>query len=322
VKPLQRQLGLALIVFLSSCNEPGNDRVTSPPVTPHAIAVLRAAQIRIADRPEIDITVTTAPGQRVLRLQAPASIEGFEIIASQRLPIVREPQQWLHRHRFQLRALEIGHFEWPAQQLTVASDDGARTRIELAPIELEVASIMNEHPNRTAAYAARPAPRPQLEPRTRLRALAAVATSLVFAAAAFLLVKRRRTRKNRPTPDPARDPLPAPWNAALGDFDLAGHLARDPAAASHHASAALHHYMGRRFGARTRMHTSEELAEIDPPYAATSSWPTFVALLRDFDDLRFRPAVGEDERLSADFTATLARARAFIEATTPPPGLQ
>jgi hypothetical protein len=81
--------------------------------------------------------------------------------------------------------------------------------------------------------------------------------------------------------------------------------------------------MGRRFGARTRMHTSEELTSFEPPYGATSSWPTFVELLKDFDELRFRPAGNEPgDRRTAAFESTLTRARAFIETTTPPVGLR
>jgi len=319
VKRLQRQIGLVLIVLLSSCHDPSDDRVSAPPITPHATAVLRANRIRIADRPEIDIDITTAPGQRVLRFEPPESLAGFEILAWRRLPVVREPRRWLHRHRIQLRALEIGRFEWPALRLEVATDDDTLSVLELPPIELQVASIMHEHPNRKVPYGARNAPKPQLEQRTRLRTVAVAATSLVLAAVAFVLFVRRHTREERP----ARQPSPAPWSAALDDFDRAADLGSDVAAASHHAVAALHDYMGRRFGARTRMHTSEELTDIDPPYAATSSWPAFVGMLRDFDELRFRPANGEHEdRRSSDFTSTLARARAFVEATTPPPGLQ
>jgi len=319
VKRLQRQLGLALIVLLSSCNDPSGDRISATPITPHATAVLRTMQIRIADRPEIEIDITTAPGQRVLRLEPPESLAGFEILEWRRLPVVREPQRWLHRHRVQLRALEIGRFEWPAQRLEVASDDDTRSVLELPPIELPVGSIMAEHPNRRVPYGARPAPKPPVEQQSRLRTVAAAVTSLVLAAVAFTLFARRRTREERP----ASQPLPAPWSAALDDFDIAADLGGDVAVASHHAVAALHDYMGRRFGARTRMHTSEELAEVDPPYGATSNWPAFVAMLRDFDDLRFRPANGEyEDRRSLDFRSTLARARAFVEATTPPPGLQ
>jgi hypothetical protein len=319
VKLLQAHVGLALIALIASCSDPGNDPGMSPPAAPHAAAVLRTAEIRIADRPEIDITVTTAPGHRVLRLEPPESLAGFEILDWRRLPLVREPGRWLQRHRVQLRALEIGHFEWPELKITVATDNDTRIELELPPIALEVDSIMDEHPNRNTPFGARAAPNPQPAHRPLLRSLALVVTPLVLASVALLLLARRRARK----PSSRSEPPPAPWKTALGEFDRAAELANRPATASHHAVTALHGYMGRRFGARTRMHTSQELAELEPPYGATSSWPTFVELLQDFDDLRFQPVRNESgDRRTAAFTSTLARARAFVEATTPPAGLQ
>ena len=281
--------------------------------------MLRTPEIRIADRPEIDITVTTAPGHRVLRPEPPESLAGFEIIEWRRLPVVREPGRWLHHHRVQLRALEIGRFEWPVLQLTVAADDDAQTRLELPPITLEVGSILDEHPNRTTPFGARAAPDRQSAKRPPLRTLAALVASLVLASATLLLFVRYRPRKAHSRGEPRA----APWIAAQREFDRAAERADEPAAASHRAAAALHGYMGRRFGARTRMHTSEELAAFEPPYGATSSWPTFVELLQDFDDLRFRPAQNEGcDRRTEAFAATLARARAFVETTTPPAGLR
>ena len=57
--------------------------------------------------------------------------------------------------------------------------------------------------------------------------------------------------------------------------------------------------------------------------ADVSDWPTFVELLQDFDDLRFRPTDDEaGDRRSTAFASTLTRARAFVEATTPPEGLR
>jgi hypothetical protein len=319
LKPSRRHLGLSLITLLASCSDPGSDRGTTPPVGPRVTAVLRATEIRIADRPEIDITVTTAPGQRVLRFDPPESLAGFEILDWRRLPVVREPRRWLHQHRVQLRALEIGRFEWPALQLTVVASDAVRTALELPPIPLEVGSVMSEHPNRTAPFGARAAPDLQRAERPPLRTLAAAAASLVLASATLLLFVRRRARKVHTR----REAPPAPWNAAQREFDRAAELAASPTAASHRAAAALRGYMGRRFGARTRMHTSEELAAFEPPYGATSSWPPFVELLQDFDDLRFRPAGDEaGDRRSTAFASTLARARAFVEATTPPEGLR
>ena len=319
----QRRFALALVSVLVSCGDPGGGAGVSAPDAPRATAVLRTMEIRIADRPDIDISVTTAPDRRVLRAEPPESLAGFEILEWQTLPVVREPRRWVHRQRVRLRALEIGRFEWPALRLTVVARDGTQTTLELAPIALEVGSIMDEHPNRTAPFGARDAPDPprpaHASALASALALAAAVASLVLAATVFFVFARRRARTARARADAP----PAPWSAALHEFDCAAELAHMPAAASHRAAAALHDYMGRRFRARTRMHTTEELAAAEPPYGATSSWPTFVELLRSFDELRFRPAAdGPDDHRTAAFTSTLARARGFVETTTPPEGLR
>jgi hypothetical protein len=314
-----RLVALALLAWLAGCSAPRTDSANAPPELPQASAVLRTAAIRIADPVEIDIRVTTAPGRRVLRPELPADLAGFEILDWQLLPVVREPGLWIHDQAVRLRAREVGRFEWPALRIPVLKADGTRTALELGAIALDVRSILREHPHRTAPFGARTAPDPQQDSPAHgmMLAAAAAGTALALAAAAALVRVRRRRRT---TPAPTEAP-PAPWNEALAELDRAA--ANEPTPACHRAAAVLRSYMDRRFGARSRTHTTEELATTVPPYGATSRWPTFVALLQDFDDLRFRP----DPRDSGDLAhgavdAALTRARAFVTATTPPEGLR
>ena len=312
--------GLAVaIALLAGCTELHDDAAPAPVGAPSASATLQAAEIRIGDRPTIDIRITTAPERSVLPPELPAALTGIEIVEWQTRPVVRGPRSWIHSQTVTLRAREIGRFEWPALQLTVASPDGAHELLELPAIPLPVGSIRAEHPGRSAPYGARAAP-PRAQPRGSAPfALAAAGFSIALAAAVLLVFARRR---GRDTGTPLASAPPA-WSEARSELERAAELAHDPAVASHHAAAALRRYVDRRFGARTRTLTTEELAVCDPPYGATSRWPELVALLRALDELRFRPAALEPgDCLRSAFTAALASAHEFVETTIPPEGLR
>jgi len=310
--PRSRCLGLALVALLAGCGESRIDPDGERFGPPHATSVLRNPVIRIADRADIDIRVSTPPGRSVLRPEPPTSLAGFEILEWQLLPTVHEPQQWIHTQRVRLRAREIGRFEWPALQLRVADPDGAQTAIALPAIPLEVRSILGKHPGRRAPFGARAAPEPTRTRSDRARWPAAAGALLALAAVAALVRGRRRGR----APATSGEPPPAPWTSALAELDCAAALA--PALAGHRTAATLRSYMDRRFRAHTRSRTTEELAVTTPPYGATSRWPTFVALLQDLDALRFRPGSDSGGRARTVVDAALARARDFVEATTPP----
>jgi hypothetical protein len=309
----------ALFALLAGCSAPETDAAAPPPKAPIATAVLRASEIRIADRPEIEISITTAPGWRVRPSEPPAALVGFEILEWRALPVVRDAQREVHRRRVRLRALNVGDFVWPALSLEVAAPDGARTTLALPPIPLRVDSVRGEYPGRSAPFGARPVPEPPAAPRASLRNVAAAGAALALALAALLLVARRRARRVH---DSGPAPI-APWIAALRELDRAAEPSRDAIEAGHRVAATLRRYVDRRFGAQTRRRTTEEVAVSTPPYAATSRWPTLVELLRDLDALRFRPAgSGPDATRRDALGSALARARAFVDATTPPEGLR
>jgi len=310
---------IALLGLLTGCDAPGPDAGALPPTAPTASAMLHSNEIRIADRPEIEITVTTASGWQLRPPEAPAAFAGFEILEWRELPVVRDGQREIHRRRVRLRALDVGDFVWPALSLEVTAPDGARTALTLPPIPLRVGSVRGEYPGRSEPFGARPAPAPPAAPRATLRNVAAAGAALALALATLLLVARRPARRAH-APEPA--PI-APWSAALRELDLAAEPSRETIEAGHRAAVALRSYVDRRFGAQTRRRTTEEIAAATPPYAATSRWPTLVELLRDLDALRFRPAgSGPDATRRDALGSALARARAFVDATTPPEGLR
>ena len=220
----RRLLALALLASIAGCGEPWRAADAADPALPHATAELLAARIRIADQPEIALEVTTKPDQRVLPIEPPDAIAGFELLDWRALPIVREPGRWHHRFRVRLRAREIGAFVWPALRIAVAAPGGGSIEVALPPIPLRVDSILGEHPHRTEPFGVRAAPAPAA-PTPLPRALVGAAAVLGLAVFTFLLVARRRARRRHVRPDPP----PPPWNEALDTFDRAARLAHDPA---------------------------------------------------------------------------------------------
>ena len=145
----------AFAVSWLACSAADSEPEVAAPAAPTAVARLPDARIRIADPVDIDVSVHTAPGHRVLPPRLPSRLSGFDNIEWLDVAVDREQLRWVHHHRIRLRALETGQFEWPAIELTVAAPDASLARTSLPPLTLDVVSILAEHPGRTAPFGTR-----------------------------------------------------------------------------------------------------------------------------------------------------------------------
>jgi hypothetical protein len=297
------------LALCAACEEPRAPERRAAPATPRASAILDPPQIRIGDRAALEVAVIAPPGHRVLPFAPPETLPGFEILGAETLGVEREPSRWIHRTRVHLRARDVGSFVWPGGSVGIAPPDGSPSRLTLTPLPLEVVSVLPEYPGRMAPFGARPAP---AERGAGLALPSAALGSLVTLAALGLvvLVRRRRGGRTAPAREPAAAAVP-PWTAARSDLERArSALPRDPVGSADAAAAAVCRYMAGRFRAEAEARTTEELAVAAPPFAATSRWPVFLALLRELDALRFprQPTGAPNPALEADVAALLRRA--------------
>jgi MYXO-CTERM domain-containing protein len=311
-------LGIGLLASLGCDAGP----VTDEPAQDTALrarASVEPPEIRIGERAVLEIVVASPPDRRLLPFATPESPTGFEVLAVEVLPVEERSVGWLHRTRVQLRARDVGSFAWPQMNLELVDANGATTTVSLPHLPLRVRSILPAYPGRSEPFGARGAPkRTDAEPWPVGIAIGAAFSLILLGLAALTL--RRRRRRALPEHTPLGEPA---WTEALRTLGLAGPGA-EPADAANAMVATLHRYMLRRFGAAQKALTSEELADVTPPFAATSRWPTFVSLLRDLDALRFGPRGHAESRTtdSARIEALRDRARAFVADSTPPEALQ
>jgi hypothetical protein len=324
MKPRACRAGAALLALAlyAACEKPPAETAIAAPATARATAILEPPRIRIGDGARLEIAVITPPDAQVLPFELPEAVPGFEILGSEALPIEKQASRWVHRTRVSLRARDVGSFLWPAGAVRVTAADGGETRLPLAPLPLDVVSVLPEYPDRMAPFGARSAPARGASPG----ALPAAAAGSLLTLATVGLVALARRRKRAPAAKADAAPAAAPpWTAALAALDRAraGRTA-DPAGAADAAATALCRYMKRRFGADVEARTTEELAIAAPPFGATSRWPVFVSLLRDLDALRFpaQPGAGPAPALAARVDALLRRAQEFVEESTPPEPLR
>jgi len=294
-------------------DEPAHDTAV------HARATVEPPEIRIGERAVLEIIVASPPDRRLLPFATPESLTGFEVLAVEVLPVEERSDGWLHRTLVRLRARDVGRFAWPRTNLDLVGADGATTTVSLPRLPLRVHSILPAHPGRSEPFGARGAPKlAESAPAPVGIAISGGFGLILLGLAAFAFRHRRRLALPKATPvgEPA-------WSEALRTLGLAGPSAK-PADVANAMVATLNRYMVRRFGAAPCSLTSEELADITPPFAATSRWPTYVSLLRDLDALRFRPHRSAGSQISdaVRVEALRDRARTFVEDSTPPKALQ
>jgi hypothetical protein len=235
--------------------------------------------------------------------------------------VEKETSRWIHRTRLRLRARRAGRYLWPATSVEVEAPDGALTTLAVDPLPVEVTSILPELPERLTPFGVR-SPPPASRATGSVWGPAAAGALAALAGVGLVALARRRRREQAHAVAPSRTPpVQPPWERALQELAAARELSRRaPFDAAHATAGALRRYVARRFGTDAAARTSEELAETTPPFAATSRWPAFLAMLRALDELRFRPegdrSVGE--ALAARLAVLLDEAVAFVEDSTPP----
>jgi hypothetical protein len=325
LKAARARLAAALAVcsFGAACGEAAPPATVAAPVTPRATAVLEPPRIRIGERTALEVAVITPPGHRSPPFEPVDAVPELEMLGTEALPVVKEASRWIHRTRVHLRARDVGRFAWPGGSVAVTAPDGATSRLAVAPIAIEVVSVLPEFPDRMAPFGARAAPPARGGAQVALPAAAAGALLTLAAVGLVALVQRRTAALPGAEVEPAAGAAPS-WTVARGDLELARNaLPADPGAAADAAAVALRRFMARRFGAVAEARTTEELELQAPPFAATSRWPVFVSLLRDLDALRFparRP--GARAHFTAEVESALSRAEAFVEESTPPERLR
>ena len=308
----------------AGCTESGAPPARAAPPLPRAGWVIEPARIGIGEVAVIELAVTTPPEHSVHPFAPPRAVEGFWLLDAQRQPVEKEVSRWIHRTRLRVRARAVGEFVWPAAAVEVEAPDGARTRVPLDPLSIEVASVLADFPDRVAPFGPRAPPPPE---NASSQAAAAVAGALsALAAVGLVALLRRRGRADRRQPaDAPVAPPGASWIRATAELAAARADAEgNPVAAADAVAAALRRYMARRFRADAEVRTTEELADAKPPFAATSSWPVFVELLRQLDALRFPPPGDASRRRDGAqrLRALFDDADRFVADTTPPPAQQ
>ena len=314
--PLAASIALAV-----ACGQaPPAPGPTAPPRS-RATLVLEPPRFGVGQVALLELAVVTPPGHVPRPFAPPEELAGLWLLDSEPLPVEKEPSRWIHRTRLRLRARQAGRFVWPATRVEVEAPDGSLSTLAVDALPVEVTSILPELPDRLTPFGVR-APPGESGPVGSVWGPAAAGALAALAGVGLVALARRRRR------EPARDaapsaspPGPPPWERAVEDLEVARELSqRAPFEAAHATAVALRRYVARRFGTDAAARTSEELEETTPPFAATSRWPAFLAILRSLDELRFRPAADRStgEALDARLGGLLDQAFAFVEDSTPP----
>jgi hypothetical protein len=287
--------------------------------TPRAALVLEPSQIGVGQVAKVALTVTSPPDFVPRPFAAPDELPGLWLLGVERLPVEKQASRWIHRSHLRLRAREVGSFTFPGGAVELEGPDGELSRLPFEPLAVEVVSVVPEYPGRTTPFGPRSAPRSARPGAVWGPALGGALAALAAVGLVALQRRRRRqqTRRVAPVP-PAPEP---PWTLALEELARARALGRtEPFNAAHATALGLRRYVERRFRTPAAGLTSEELGEATPPFAATSRWPAFVAILRSLDGLRFRPEGDPTTRdvLAGRLQDVLAEAEAFVEDSIPP----
>lgn len=309
-------MGLAVgALFAAGC---GGDSpvVYQAPVHPRATLVLEPPTIRVGDVAVLEIAVITPPEHHVRPFPTPEEVDGFWILQSELLPVTREPNRWIHRKRVRIRAREVGDFAWPAGEVEVDVPDGDVHTLALDGLALEVVSVLPEHPGQLAPYGLGPIlAQPSATPGFAWAAAGAGATLAVLG---LVWLARRGGAGAADAGEAVAREGPTAWETALTAFATARErLDGDLLAASQLASVSLCRYMAERYGAHAPARTTPELETTTPPFAATSRWPVFVAILRGLDGVRFPAPSADAEDARARVAALLEDAERFVRDTIP-----
>jgi hypothetical protein len=302
---------LAALGVLAACERAGEP--TRAPTTLRAEVVAEPPELRVGEVGTLEIAVVTPPGHGVRPLEPPRDLSGVWLLDAQRLPVEKQPWRWIHRTRLRIRPHEVGALTWPGGSAEVEAPDGSVSRVAWEAVPLEVVSVLPEFPDRLTPFGARV---PEPEPAAPGRLAAALGGALLTLAGVGVLALLRRSRTAPIPAAPPGEPADSRARAVLARARAA--LEADPIAAADAAAGALRRYAAARFGADTVSRTSEELALLRPPFAATTRWPALLSILEALDDLRFRPAGGGGRAALVErVRGLLDAAQRFVQETAP-----
>jgi hypothetical protein len=281
----------ALALTSAAC---GSEPAPPSPAAPLGLqgdVVIEPPILHIGQTATVEVVVVTPPDHSVAPALAPVELAGLWVLEAEPLPVQRDAQRWIHRTQFRVRARATGSFRWPEQTLRVdrLDPDGAEQTLSLTlpGRSLQVLEVAAEWPDRREPFGFRRPPAPAALRGALLPALAGAGAALA-AVGLVLLVRRVRRAPDAPAADPEADP--DAWRAAQATLAAAeARSEQEPEAAATLASAALRHYLTRRFRVAADSATTEELAARQAPWGLARSWPRYVARLRDLDAVRFRP---------------------------------
>ncbi len=305
----------ALLLVALACGGEPDAEAPRAPLGIQGDVVVEPPTLRIGQTATVEVAVVTPPEHGVSPPEAPAEVPGLWVLEAETLPVEREPQRWIHRTRFLVRARATGSFAWPAQTLRVESlsEEGAvRQALELPERALEVREVSGEWPDRLEPFGLRRRAPAGATGGALVPALAGALTALA-AVGLVALVRRARAAGDEPARAAADDR--EAWRAAQATL-AAAEASDDPRAAADAASAALRIYLTRRHAAAADTATTEELAAREAPWGLARSWPQVLSVLRRLDDVRFRPREAPAAGAS-EVRAAVREARALLGESPP-----
>jgi hypothetical protein len=292
----------------------GREATLERPAAPLSIrggVVVEPPELAIGETATVEIAVVTPPDHRLEPPATPENVEGLWILAAEQAPPAREPGRWVHRARFLVRARATGELRWPAQTVLVETPRGERVEVSLAERPLRVIEVSREFPGRSQPFGLREPAGPGRPTGFLLPALFGAGVALAGLALAGLV---RRTRRARSEVENVGE-TPEAGPAAEADAALAAAgatLDADAVAAADAASAALRRYVTRRTRAPADVSTTEEIAELAPPFLLARRWPELLQRLRALDAARFRARALADPAAREALRAELRAARALV----------
>lgn len=286
------------------------------PAQERAALVLEPPQVALGDVADLVVSVVTRPGARIAPVDPPGSIPGFWLVEREELPVEKEPARWIHRTRLRIRAVEVGHFEFPGGEVRGENEQGEAFSVRYEPLALEVLSSLSDGPERRTPFGVRRLPAPRVGGTSAALAFGAGAVVALGAVGVVSLARRRRSLRAVVAAPTAAPSAPA-WVIATSALDDAEALREsDPRGALDAAARALRRYAEARFGADAPARSVEELRAATPPFLMTTRWSAFVSLLASLDPARF--ALWPDAERAAQAERGLRAARDFVDETTPP----
>jgi len=321
----RRTRGVSLLLAIACGLAVGCGREPTEPRPPaltrsRATLVLEPPRLRVGEVAELEISVITPPGHAVRPFETPTEVPGLWVLDSKDAGAHEAPGRRVHSTRVRLRTRDVGQFEWPGGSVEVESPEGEVSSVSYEALPIEVVSVMPNHLGRGAPFGLPPPLAADSRPTRRWPWAAGGALAAWLGLAGARWVRRRAKALEATSVMQAAPPVAPPWDAALAALAAAeSSAATRPLDASHRAAAALRHYVDHRYRTDTVARTTEELAATEPPFAATSRWPGFVSLMRDFDELRFRPQPDETRGPPMRHRAAelVRSARDFVRETIP-----